>query len=161
MWEFWFSYIKTGIIKHVYQDKTEEELEGQITNTFPDAECDFFMKNEEFMGIIKVKFQTEDQLKEAMQNKISIYNQKYIVEKYISKRRIIRCMKCQRFGHIERLCRETKPVCGKCTSRNHETRQCQAPEANFKCYHCKENHMTGDKECPVIIEKMDELNQSS
>ena len=147
-----------GIVKHVdEEDYSQEEITDEICNSFPSAECEYFKKNDKFMGIIKVKFKSTEELDEAMANKISIFNQKYKVERYIAKRRIIRCMKCQIFGHIARLC-TGKTVCGKCSSKTHETKDCNAPETEYKCFHCKGNHMTGDKTCQVIIEKWEELN---
>ena len=148
-----------GIIKHVYEeDCSEDEIKAEILDSYPGAECEFFKKNDEFMGIIKVTFKSSEELNEVMTNKITIFNQKYKVERYIPKRRIIRCMKCQIFGHIARFCRAAKPVCGKCSSKTHETKDCNAAETEYKCFHCKENHMTGDKNCQVILEKWEELN---
>ena len=81
----------TGIIKHVYQQqKTEEEIEDEIHEKYPDTECDFFKKKDgEFMGIIKVKFKQENDLNDAITNKITIFQQKYIVEKFKPKPSVI------------------------------------------------------------------------
>ena len=128
--------------------------------SYPNAECEFFKKNGEFIGIIKIKFENHEELSYAMINRLSLFNENYKVENYIAKRRIIRCMRCQTFGHVARLCLKPKPVCGKCTSNSHETNQCTIAEDNYKCYHCKGNHMTGDKDCQVIKEKGEELNQT-
>ena len=148
----------TGIIKHVYQDKSQEEMKREITSAYPDAECEFWCtKQDQFMGIIKIKFKTENQYAEAKQNKVAIFRQKYILEKYNPKPKVIICMKCQRFGHIARLCRETDPICGKCSSRNHDTRGCGQTEQNYKCHHCDGNHATGDKKCPHMIERLEEI----
>ena len=69
-------------------------------------------------------------------------------------------MKCQVFGHVARIC-TAKAVCGKCNSKTHETRDCKALESQYKCFHCKENHMTGHKDCQAVINKLEELNQLS
>ena len=108
------------------------------------------------MGIIKVTFTNETDLNKALDDRISLYNQRYIVEKYIAKPRVIRCMKCQRFGHIERLCHETA-VCGKCGRQDHETNTCNEVKENYKCHHCKGNHATGDRECAIMKEKLQDL----
>ena len=150
-----------GIVKHVYIDNTEDEIKEEIYQEYPNADCEFFKKNEEFMGIIKIKFENNEDLSHAMTNRLSIFNERYKVEDYIAKRRVIRCMRCQTFGHVARLCLKPKPVCGKCTSNSHETNKCTIAEDNYKCYHCKENHMSGDKNCRVIKEKEEELNQSA
>ena len=149
-----------GIIKHVYQDRTEDEIKKEITDVFPDAKCDFFKNDDGFMGIIKIKFKTEQQFEAAKQNKIKIFEQIYHVEKYKSKRRVIRCMNCQRFGHIQRLCRQENPICAKCTSEDHETRDCVVLEAEYKCHHCGGNHETGNKRCQVMIDKLEELTNA-
>ena len=120
--------------RHPVDDVTEEEIKEEISAEYPGTECEFFKKNGEFMGIIKVKFEKPEELNDVLFNRMSIYNQRYKVEKYQPKRRLLRCMKCQMFGHVARLCTSGKIVCGKCTSNKHQTYQCKASEADYKCY---------------------------
>lgn len=48
----------------------------------------------------------------------------------------------------ENNCRNEKSMCNKC-SQEHLTNCCKSP--TIKCYHCKEDHYSGDKNCPVQI----------
>ena len=40
----------TGIIKHVYHEKSEKEFEQEIQQVYPEAKCELFMKEDRFMG---------------------------------------------------------------------------------------------------------------
>ena len=60
-----------GIVKHVYLDNTTDEIKEEIELEYPDAECEFLKKDDEFMGIIKVKFRTSEDFNNALNNGIS------------------------------------------------------------------------------------------
>ena len=83
------------------------------------------------------------------------------MEEYVSRPRVIKCDRCQRFGHIERLCRSRVPKCGRCGETTHqtfETEKCNAKAVeDYKCTHCQEAHMTGDKDCTIMQQKLEEL----
>ena len=80
------------------------------------------------------------------------------MERYKYKPQIIRCFNCQGFGHVARLCKSQNPVCGKCTSKEHNTKECTVAPNNFKCFHCGENHQTGNRHCEAIKLKTEELS---
>ena len=142
-----------GIIKHVYTDNSEEEIKQQINGKYPNSKVELFKKENRFTGVIKVSFDSEEELKDAIDNRIAIGRQRYMVETYIFKPRVIKCNYCQKFSHVSRLCRSQHPVCGKCKSNQHETESCTAHSDDYSCYHCDGNHQTGDKECTVMKEK--------
>ena len=144
---------KAAIIKHVYTDHSDEDIKKEITGQYPNCEVDLFMKSDRFTGTMKVSFSKEEEYKDVMDNRIKIFRQRYVVEPYIFKPRVIKCNYCQKLSHVERLCRSENPVCGKCTSTDHETKDCEAAPEDYKCYHCNGNHETGHKECRVIKEK--------
>ena len=144
---------KAAIIKHVYTDHSNEDIKKEITGQYPNCEVDLFMKSDRFTGTMKVSFSKEEEYKDVMENRIKIFRQRYVVEPYIFKSRVIKCNYCQKLSHVERLCRSENPVCGKCTSTDHETKDCEAAPEDYKCYHCKGNHETGHKECRVMKEK--------
>ena len=91
-------------------------------------------------------------------DKFRLCHKKYITEPFIHKPRVIKCNTCQRFGHVSRMCRsKDKPVCGKC-SKDHETKNCTTPAAEYKCHHCnKTDHFTGSHSCEKMKEKYQEL----
>lgn len=59
----------------------------------------------------------------------------------------MRCIMCQKFGHTQKYCTDTK-ICHECSEPlPHET--C----GPTKCYNCKENHASNSKRCPVYIKE--------
>ena len=148
-----------GIVKHVHTDSTEEEIIEELNDKYPDCEVDFFKRNNRFTGTLKIKFNKEEELKHAIDNCVTISQHRYVVEEYIFRPRVIRCNKCQAYGHLERLCLNERTVCGKCKSEEHETRECEETVENYKCYHCNGNHQTGYKECAYFKEKEDAIKE--
>ena len=155
---------QAGLLKHVYQDEytTEEEIIEEVRKTYPNSQIELFKnKKEEFTGTIKIGFKTTEELDQALKRRTIIFDQRYIMEKYINQPRVIVCRYCQVIGHVERICRakfRNKHVCGKCTSTDHETKDCNVPESSYKCYHCGDNHETGNKKCAVMKQKLEEIS---
>ena len=135
-----------GIIKYVYHD--EDNLEEVVKDLFPGSEVELFTKSNKFTGTIKVNFESENELEEALKNPVKINHQRYIMDKYIYRPRLVQCYNCQRFAHVARLCWQGT-VCGKCSSTQHETRACPARPTEYKCYHCDGNHASNSKDCEV------------
>ena len=153
---------RTGIVKFVYDDIPEDEIENEIDTNYTNIEkYELFRRDEEFTGMIKVIFKTEDDFKQAIANKFTISRRKYIVEEFIQKPRVIKYNVCQRFGHVSRLCRsKNNPRCGKCSQEGHETKNCNTDPAEHKCFHCQQNdHVAGSYSCPIVQEKLQELRE--
>ena len=151
-----------GIIKHVHdEDITQEEIKQKIGEEYEDATCEFFTRGpqKDPTGVIKIDFKKKEVLEKALADRIIVLNQqRYILEEFVRKPQVIKCNRCQAFGHVHRLCRAQTPKCGKCCSTKHETIACTAGAGQFKCAHCNENHQTGSKECATFKKKMDELH---
>ena len=148
-----------GLIKYVYDDIDVKEIEKEIIQKYPDATCDFFKRKSDgkFSGMVKVDFGSRTMLQDAIAKKIVINQQRYIVEEFIRKSRVVKCNKCQGWGHIHRYCtKEAK--CGKCAG-DHETKTCQ--ETNLKCCHCSDSHRAGSSECKVYKEKTAQFSVNS
>ena len=145
-----------GVVKHLYEDLTEEEIVTGIQDSFPNAQCELFRRktDNKFIEMVKADFKSRQSLQKAIDSKLSMYNQRYIVEEYKRKTRAIKCANCQEYGHVHRYCiKEVR--CGKCDDK-HDTRSCTVTE--FKCHHCKGNHKAGTIDCPVYIEKMEKFS---
>lgn len=56
--------------------------------------------------------------------------QKCYVEDYL---RVIRCYRCQRYGHLKKDCKSSSPICSECTGQ-HESKDCK-PDIK-KCINC-------------------------
>ena len=109
-------------------------------------------------GSIKIICKSRSELLKIIEDKVSIFNQRFLVEEFIAKPKVIICAKCQKFGHIHSLCRSDTPKCGKCSLTDHETKDCTVNHENYKCSHCDLNHQTGSKNCDIFKLKEDEIN---
>ena len=150
----------SALIKYVDLNYTEDEIKKSITSQYTGTFVELFKKGPDrlFTGTVKITFQNKNQFELALVNKVNIGSQKFYLEKFISKPRVIKCNRCQQFGHISRLCRSAIPKCGKCSEKSHETKECSlTSEACYKCSHCEGNHLTGSMKCPTMIQKLEEL----
>ena len=145
-----------GLVKHVYDYEDTNAIQGEISKAYPGSTCEFFKRKSDgkFSGMIKVDFMNETTLEHAINNKVTILNQRYQVVEFIRRTRVVKCNKCQSWGHIHRYCKN-QAKCGKC-SGDHETNTCS--ETNFKCCHCKGGHRAGSTECRVYKEKVEQFN---
>ena len=147
----------TGIVKHIYQNLSQEQIIAEIEKTYPNSKYDFFQHDGNFTGTLKITFKDENTLTSAKFTGLGINLQKYAVEDYKYKPKVIKCNRCQKFGHIERLCNSETPKCAKCATEGHKTDDCVVESANYKCAHCSQNHITGSKICEVIRNKESQL----
>lgn len=70
------------------------------------------------------------------------------------KKEPIRCVKCQRFGHIARNCRNPADTCGTC-GNSHRTAECNAYRTE-RCINCKNTHHTSwSRACPEFKRQCD------
>lgn len=126
-----------GIIKYVYDDHFQPDMERDILQTYPGVikKCEFQKRRSDnsFNGMIKVEFNTRDDLLKVIKERIKFCNQRYIVEEFKRTNRVIKCAKCQGWGHVYRYCTKSAK-CGKCGDK-HETRSCSMT-SGYKCCHC-------------------------
>ena len=152
----------TGIIKHVYDDLTEDDMRNEIMENYKDDidNCEFLKRKADnsFMGLIKVAFKSREKLQKAIDDKIILGDQRYIVEEYRRRSRVIKCNKCQGWGHVHRYCNRSAK-CGKCAG-NHETTSC-AITTGFKCAHCGKDHQAGSNDCAIYKEKLAKFSVSN
>lgn len=147
----------SGVIRHVFTDASEKELVDHITAIDNIEKCELFKPDGKFKGTVKLVFKDRGSLETAMDDCFTIFNQRYITEEYKSQPRVIKCHRCQRFGHISRLCRSEIVKCGKCSEEGHETRDCTT--GVIKCAHCGMGHITGSKDCRKIQEKLNIIRE--
>ncbi|KIJ10429.1 hypothetical protein PAXINDRAFT_23233, partial [Paxillus involutus ATCC 200175] len=73
------------------------------------------------------------------------------------KREPIRCVCCQRWGHIERDCKAPHEACTTC-GREHRKENCML----YKTYHCisckADDHSSSDPHCPTYLQKRTDLD---
>ena len=148
----------SGIIKHVYEEVEESELVDNIQwSRYNVSNVELFKRDNKFTGTLKVTFKERKDLVDAINDRISILQERYIIEEFKPSPRVIKCNRCQGFCHIARRCRSKKPKCGKHGQEDHETKECDSDTP--KCAHSKENHLTGDKSCKVMKQKLEGIKQ--
>lgn len=54
------------------------------------------------------------------------------VKEYID---VVRCFKCQGYGHIGKVCNDKKDTCGRCAGA-HRTEKCEAENDKLQCVNC-------------------------
>lgn len=67
---------------------------------------------------------------------------------------IKQCLKCMRYNHIAKFCRNNV-VCSIC-SENHSFKDCKVDSKNAKCVNCKGNHIAIASVCPLKKQKIEE-----
>jgi hypothetical protein len=84
-------------------------------------------------------------------------NLHYRVGKF--KQRPLQCKKCNRYGHIERFCRNSSQICQYC-SESHNISECNKYKEKREpvCALCKESHEANSKQCKVYIKASKELS---
>ena len=95
---------------------------------------------EKRLRIARIKFEGQDLPKD-----IRIEGQKREIRPYVPKP--LQCKLCCKYGHSDKLCRNTE-ICAVCGSSDHQTRwNCGNP----KCTNCGQNHHARSKECIFYI----------
>jgi hypothetical protein len=84
--------------------------------------------------------------------------------RFIDDVEIVRCLKCQQYGHVSKYCSEAKSTCAICADQ-HDTRECpKTNDKSFKpvCASCKrfkknDDHKTGSQSCPTYASRLQHL----
>ncbi|KIK16496.1 hypothetical protein PISMIDRAFT_45658, partial [Pisolithus microcarpus 441] len=76
------------------------------------------------------------------------------------KKEPMRCMKCQRFGHMAKECAHHEDTCGTC-ARNHRSNACDSPQLLF-CIVCQtDSHSSSDRNCPEFIKQCNAMDDKT
>jgi len=76
----------------------------------------------------------------------SLYIGKCRVKEYVD---IVRCFKCQRFGHRAAKCQAKVDSCGRCAVQGHRAKDCQG--GPVKCANCGLRFQSGHKDCVALV----------
>ncbi|KAE9521345.1 hypothetical protein AGLY_018259 [Aphis glycines] len=68
------------------------------------------------------------------------------VKEYVD---IVRCFKCQRFGHRAAMCQAKVDTCGRCAVQGHRARDCQG--GPVKCANCGLKFQSGHSDCVAMV----------
>lgn len=83
---------------------------------------------------------------------VNLDNWRHEVKQYIPP--IKQCLKCLRYGHIAKFCRNAE-VCSICTG-NHCYKTCIVEISQAKCSNCGGNHIAVSSSCPIKKQKIEE-----
>ena len=97
--------------------------------------------------LIMLKAKNNTLMNLALTSKIDINGTENVIREYIDKT-VIRCTKCQKFGHAKSKCKAEHQVCVRCASTGCKIRDCQKPTRT--CENCKGNHASSHKACPKL-----------
>lgn len=67
---------------------------------------------------------------------------------------VIQCLKCLRYGHIGKFCKNTQK-CSICTG-DHHYKECKSDSNEAKCLNCKGNHIAISAQCPIKKSKIED-----
>lgn len=138
--------ILLGVSLDTEEDVIYEDLKIYVTSEEPQIKLIKSIKRTDSLvnWIIDVDAQTKEDLLKAQRVCIEFFRIRVV--EYI---RIIRCYKCQDFGHISTRCNR-KEQCGKC-GEEHDTRTCT--NEIERCVNCKErnDHRADSFQCPSFV----------
>ena len=95
-----------------------------------------------------VEFQDSKHANQAMAHGLNWRGMRHGCERADREGRLLRCGRCQAYGHLGAKCTTTFDRCGKC-SEHHDTRTCKSKVR--KCASCGGGHRAGNKQCPEKI----------
>lgn len=150
----------------IYDVPREQEQEELATQIYHYNFKDCGMTETDFNDCFSLKFKTGPRDRETT-NWVAecapkIYKQlmntgavhfEWTRHKVVEFLRPTRCYKCQKYGHLSKVCRSEVVVCGHCSKIGHERGQCPNKQAPPRCCHCasgKNAHQTESKECPRL-----------
>ena len=137
-----------GILKQVNIRDNTEDIKNEVEHYYPGTVLDFFKRNDQHTGTIKLTFKDHSTYTEVIdEGGLKIGGVKYRMEQFHMRAKVIRCYKCQSYGHIATRCRSKEARCGRCCKAGHESNTCKVKITNPTCIHCKGSHFTGSKDC--------------
>ena len=76
------------------------------------------------------------------------------------KKEPLRCLKCQKWGHLARVCKAEVDTCGICAD-NHRTSACPSEKPQI-CVNCNTtDHPSSSRKCPEFLRRCTELNDKT
>ena len=151
---------RAGIIKKVPLDVTDEMIQSSLDTQLADAKATRFIKrHSRKLGTVKIMLKSENDLGKALHQELFIDCIYYKTTPFVQNGiQIVRCFKCQKFGHISANCQPTEK-CGHC-SENHLFRDCPNRNQESKCANCNLKHPANYIQCDVYIKQLQTVMKS-
>ena len=148
------------IIEKVPLDVNDEMIQSCLDTQFKDAKATRFIKGDSSkLGTVKIVLKSEIDLGKALHQGFFIDSNYHktipLVQKGIQ---IIRCFKCQKFGHISAKC-QSGEECGHC-SETHLFRDSPNKNQENKFANCNLNHPAHYIQCDAYIKRLQTVTKS-
>ena len=162
--EWAFSLVVQFIPLYFKLDKESEMRQVEKDNSLPDSsllwarwiKLAHWRACDQTCGHIILVASAADTANKILTNSLVICQKCVYTEK--CQKEPTRCLKCQQWGHLSYDCKLTPDTCGTCAGR-HRTANCP-PGSWPRCISCGiEGHMSWSRNCPVFIQKCDEMNR--
>jgi hypothetical protein len=95
---------------------------------------------------VKFQFNNEEDINKLIKNGLTIWYNRFRVEKYIKPIKPIQCFNCQKFGHFSVRFEFKVSTCVKCGGK-HKLSECKTNQ--IKCANCNENHTSNYVGCKI------------
>ncbi|XP_049884510.1 uncharacterized protein LOC126379738 [Pectinophora gossypiella] len=148
----------TGVITHVPTDLSNEQIYSALTSTKNIVTIRRFMRrvkndfgefNLEPTKTVSITFSCPN-----LPESVDLNSWRFELRPYIPP--VKQCLKCLRYGHIAKFCKNAErcSICGE----SHNFKVCTKLPKDASCCHCKGNHIAISSQCPVKKEQI-ELNK--
>ena len=152
--------LRAVLIRDVPTKMSEQNIIDSIEETYPDSTATRFVnKDRTPLGTVKIVFKSGLLHERALNEGIFVDNIYYRTQKFIQTGiQIIRCFKCQKFGHISMNCKSAI-TCGHCTGI-HKYKDCTMKHEAPKCVNCSEAHTSDSTSCTAYLRQFITVNNA-
>lgn len=150
----------TGVVRDVPISYSNKKIFQALNSSKNVVQVKRFMrreKTEDNFILVPTKTVAVTFASTQMPEHIYLDNWRHEVSKYIPP--VKQCLKCLRFGHIAKYCKNSQK-CSICTE-SHHFKSCVIDMNNAKCANCKGNHIAVSSQCPIKQQKVEEIKVKS
>ena len=118
------------------------------------------IKNGDPTTVVLFKLKNEGEEQHAKRFGIKTDNKIKYMREYVNKEKlIIRCFKCNKFGHLSNSCKNNNSLCPRCGSNKQKCKG-NCPKQHWNCVNCLGNHSAAWEGCKKYKEKLKEVTQA-
>lgn len=144
----------TGVITHVPVDLSNEQIYSALTTTKNIISIRRFMRRTKMdSGILKLEPTKTVSITfscPVLPESVDLNSWRFELRPYVPP--VKQCLKCLRYGHIAKYCKNSErcSICGE----SHNFKFCLKSPEEAICCHCRGNHVAVSAQCPVKKEKI-------
>ena len=135
-------------------------VQSCLGTQFTDAKATRFIRSDSTkLGTVKIVLESENDLGKPLHQVFFIDSIYYKTIPFVQNGiQIVRCFKCQKFGHISAKCQSAEKY-GHCIE-NHLFRDCPNKNQESKCANCNLKHPANYIQCDVNIKQLQTVIKS-